>query len=732
MAGAYLLAYLTYFFSLDLPNAGKPDSPGEKFSRAEIWQAAIPLLVPDSEPLAVSALRKLGDLHRVPERLPIVWQAALIVLAALAIGHAVLTRIWHRRVPASWHTNAPNDTADRDLLTTAERGVFAYGIGLSLLSTATLSAGLAGCMNRIAALVLLGAAAVACLCRVIPRLVSRETSAGAAPPDPLDAPAVVRYGGAAAIVLFLTISLLGAMLPATDFDVREYHLQGPKEFYLAGRITMLPHNVYTNMPFGTEMLSLLGMVVAGDWWWGALVGQTVLASYAPATAVCIFALGRRLISTRAGAAAACLYVTTPWVYRIAIIPYTENALSFYLVAATLCGVLALRSGNAAHPTRSWIAVGMLAGSATSCKYPALISTVLPTTAMAALAGWRRAHIAAIANRLSTGRTPLGSPLARVAPTLGGFALGVALTWGPWLLKNLALTGNPVYPLAYEIFGGVNWTTAKDLKWDRGHQVPGYSLALLGQNLLDVTVKSDWLSPLLFGLAPLAFLRRRDDHAAEWLAGFVLFLFLQWWALTHRIDRFWLPLLPLVAVLAGAGATWTTDARWRWLIVPVSAGCVYFNFSYATTGLCGYNDYLSHLTTTRRDPTDEVVNALNSTLPIGSRLLAVGAADLFHLVRPVVYNTVFDDCVFETIARGKSSSEVRTELHEHQISHIYLHWGEVVRYRDTYGYTSFVTPRVFSELEQAGVLLRRLAVPGEIIVDGTRVPRAVVFEVARGG
>ena len=81
--------------------------------------------------------------------------------------------------------------------------------------------------------------------------------------------------------------LLGSMLPAIDFDVLEYHLQGPKEYYQAGRISFLPHNVYTNMPFGVEMLHLLGMEVLGDWWWGGLVGQFLVASTRAAAAVLI-------------------------------------------------------------------------------------------------------------------------------------------------------------------------------------------------------------------------------------------------------------------------------------------------------------------------------------------------------------------------------------------------------------------------------------------------------------
>ena len=86
--------------------------------------------------------------------------------------------------------------------------------------------------------------------------------------------------------------ILGSMLPSIDFDVLEYHLQGPKEYYQAGRIAFLPHNVYTSMPFGVEMLHLAAMEVMGDWWWGGLAGQLLVALFAPAAAVLIAGDGR--------------------------------------------------------------------------------------------------------------------------------------------------------------------------------------------------------------------------------------------------------------------------------------------------------------------------------------------------------------------------------------------------------------------------------------------------------
>ncbi len=108
-------------------------------------------------------------------------------------------------------------------------------------------------------------------------------------------PATPRYLwlGLAAIVPFVVVMWLGSMSPERDFDVLAYHFEGPKEYFEAGRISFLPHNVYTNFPFFAEMLVLLGMVLRGDWYWGAIVGKAILFAFAPLTALTLYAAGRR-------------------------------------------------------------------------------------------------------------------------------------------------------------------------------------------------------------------------------------------------------------------------------------------------------------------------------------------------------------------------------------------------------------------------------------------------------
>ena len=84
---------------------------------------------------------------------------------------------------------------------------------------------------------------------------------------------------------------------------------------------------------------------------------------------------------------------------------------------------------------------------------------------------------------------------------------------PWLAKNVVDTGNPVYPLAYRVFGGRHWDEAQDAKWSAAHgsAVQGrrpVSFDALAESVVDVAGRSDWQSPLYVALAPLALLAAR--------------------------------------------------------------------------------------------------------------------------------------------------------------------------------------------------------------------------------
>jgi hypothetical protein len=106
------------------------------------------------------------------------------------------------------------------------------------------------------------------------------------------------------------------------------------------------------------------------------------------------------------------------------------------------------------------------------------------------------------------------------------------------------------------------------------------------------------------------------------------------------------------------------------------------------------------------------------LPSTSKVLMVGDAEVFDATFPLVYNTVFDDNIFEEWTVDSSDittplrerrmlppEEIRHVLKSQRITHVFVHWGEILRYRlpDSYDYTAYVQPNRFSELVSAGVL-----------------------------
>jgi len=673
IAGAvWTLLFVWFFFDSELQN-----SPS--LSRWEFWQN-IPFLLFDLLPGSGGA----GDLPSgwsyFAPRHWLILAAGSISVTAWSLGRLLLRELKLLEVGSS-----------------LERHVLSLGIGYAGLSLLTLGFGLAGFLSStlfrslFAGIVIMELGLTSRSRLMKPKTVSSKTSEPWILPYELMLPIAV-------MGTFLLCMLLGALLPSIDFDVKEYHLQGPKEWYLAGQITFLEHNVYTSFPFLTEMLNLSGMLIFDDWFWGALVGKTVLMTFAPVTAAAIFCLAGRWFSARVAWWSAIIFLTTPWVYRVSIIAYTEGALMCYVAVTLLAFDLARESlANSKRASKSlWLLTGFLAGSAMACKYPGLISVVIPIS------------LAALFVCLKQRKQEAESiPVIKYAMM---FILGGALAIGPWLLKNTAQTGNPVSPLAWSIFGGDDWNEELQTKWKDAHSPPHYNLESLPRDLWNVVSKSDYQSVLVFAFAPLAFLATDRRKRLAWLSIYLLWLFCSWWVLTHRIDRFWLPLIPVASLLAAVGLEqiWHSKAKWVSLTVVVMA--ITFNLGLIVSPRAGLNLYLADIETLAESSIVQPpgIRALNETLKPGEKLLSIGEANVFDARFPLEYNTVFDVSLLEqwcTSSEGEwlTKAEIQDNLRTAGITHVLVNWSEILRYRLTYRYTDFVIPDSLDRLVELEIL-----------------------------
>ena len=198
-----------------------------------------------------------------------------------------------------------------------------------------------------------------------------------------------------------------------------------------------------------------------------------------------------------------------------------------------------------------------------------------------------------------------------------------------------------------------------------------------------------------------------------LWGFAAYIFLTWFLFTHRLDRFWLPLLPILAVLAGLGADWIRHWAWHALVGLIFAISLLSNLVYDSSALAGFNEWTGDLNVLRRDLPERLnrpLATLDASLPPDARVLLVGQASVFHLSHPIAYNTVFNVETIEELATGKDVAALRQALRDRHLTDIYVDWKEIQRHRQPggYGYTGFVTRERFAAWVAAGLLERPIA------------------------
>jgi hypothetical protein len=181
------------------------------------------------------------------------------------------------------------------------------------------------------------------------------------------------------------------------------------------------------------------------------------------------------------------------------------------------------------------------------------------------------------------------------------------------------------------------------------------------------------------------------------------------------------MLPIIALLAGAGAAWSAKRPWKIVLRIVMGLSILFNFIVVATQNAGYIAWLTDLEAagafTARLTAPEIasLNELSKTEPKGFRVLSVGEAEVFDARFPIVYNTVFDRSIFQAWTQDPDSDlppaerpmlpaeQIRDSFHKEGITHVLVNWQEILRYRLTYGYAEYVHPARFDWLVENGVL-----------------------------
>ncbi len=337
-----------------------------------------------------------------------------------------------------------------------------------------------------------------------------------------------------ACVAALALDLVAATAPPTSADALKYHLALPKLWLQQGSISDSFWQWETFNPAGIELLFAQGLALGGG-----STAATLHAVFAALCAAAVWGLARELGAGRslAGAVAAFVFVAQGIVTWEATSAFIELGLTFYVVLAVWHGVRSARSEALVGASL----LGLFAGAAAGTKYLGLVAAAI------VLGLWG------------------GVALARRRFAQIGIAAGVALAaGGGWYLKNLVVTGNPIYPF---VFGG-KWVTPSFEQVARssaGDYGVGGGIARLPLLPLDLMAhggafdRGQYVGTAIFVLAALALVTQRTPPVLVLVAGAAIFL-VAWWELGPQA-RFLLPALAVLAAVGGAGSvSWLAAGR----------------------------------------------------------------------------------------------------------------------------------------------------------------------------
>ncbi len=457
------------------------------------------------------------------------------------------------------------------------------------------------------------------------------------------------------LLLFIVASLPVALAsPADlDWDGLAQHLAMAKKWVEAGRIIPLWYDHHSQFPATLQMLYALALL-----WRGAIAAKLFHFGFGLIALGAVFVLTRRHLSRSAAPWAAVILASTPvfsWLMGAAYVDLS-------VVACVLLSVHFFLEWISSGAVRDAALSGLLAGAAMAFKMQGIPYFGL-LLIFALYIAWRH-------RRQETQRW-------RAVAIFAAVGLLVA---SPWYIKSWVITGNPVYPFAYNIFGGKQWS-AQQADWYRHHQLQFGVGELPSQEVLDVLpwYKRTFVGPrqplrlllapfhltlnppsftdpvlpvtaiMFFSIGPLyliftpmllAFSKRASK--SKWLL--ILFgLLWIWWLYSMQQSRYLLPTMALLAPAAAyalrrctqhkgllRGTTFAVVATWLVIIMlikmislsialPVVAGTV-SREQYLADSLAPY----------------PVISYINSHTPPDAKVISYGEVRLFYLERDYLW------------------------------------------------------------------------------------------------
>ena len=230
------------------------------------------------------------------------------------------------------------------------------------------------------------------------------------------------------LALVICIIIL-ASVPPVSRDALTHHLFVPKLYLQHGWIYEIPHIAFSYYPMNLDLLYMIPLYFGND-----IVPKYIHFFFGLLTAWLIYDYLKIRLSQVYGVLGALFFLSIPIIVKLSITVYVDLGLIFFSTASLL---LIFRWLDNGYRLKYLLLAGICCGLAAGTKYNGLVTVFLLTLFIPIL------YVRSNQTTQSVGRRSVGYGLLFFFITL--------LVFSPWLIRNYAWTGNPIYPLHNSLF-----------------------------------------------------------------------------------------------------------------------------------------------------------------------------------------------------------------------------------------------------------------------------------------
>ena len=361
-----------------------------------------------------------------------------------------------------------------------------------------------------------------------------------------------------AILILLLIETILNLTPPIARDALIHHLAIPKLWLKNGGFYEIKWADFSYFPMNVDLLYLIPLYFKKDF-----IANFIHMGFGIGTALLIYHYLNNKISRIAGLLGILVFLSTPIVVRLSTQAYVDLGLTFFTTASILA-FICYRDGE--FKEFKWLFLSSVTmGLALGTKYNALIVWFFLSLAIVFVYSrdtkkqWKAIECGFI------------------------FFLISLLIFSPWLIKNIILTGNPLYPLFKGIFNISSASPGGTGSISGDTSIGFFKMRemLYGENFWEtlliplriffqgqdnsVRYFDGVLNSVLIILSPFAFMNKSFYRDKLFFISFTIFFILTVFFLEQKafsieqIVRYILPVIPLLSILTVMGLV----NIWNW-------------------------------------------------------------------------------------------------------------------------------------------------------------------------